>query len=68
MCAAPVTRDGKRRYKDFKTAAQANAMVGGDNASRSIPIGIVLGAWKGMQGVSSTAVRIACGGELVCLP
>ena len=27
------------KYKSFKAAAQANAMVGGDNASRSIPIG-----------------------------
>ena len=27
------------KYKSFKSAAQANAMVGGDNASRAIPIG-----------------------------
>jgi hypothetical protein len=27
------------KYQSFKSAAQANAMVGGDNASRAIPIG-----------------------------
>ena len=27
------------KYQSFKAAAQANAMVGGDNASRAIPIG-----------------------------
>ena len=30
------------KYKQFKSAAQANAMVGGDNASRAIPIGTTL--------------------------
>ena len=25
--------------------------MGGDNASRSIPIGMVLGAWEGLEGV-----------------
>ena len=29
------------KYKSFKHAAQANAMVGGDNASRAIPIGVL---------------------------
>merc|ERR1711966_400433 len=37
------------KYKDFKAAAAANAMVGGDNASRSIPIGLVLGAFQGLE-------------------
>lgn len=32
-------------------AIQANAMVGGDNASRAIAIGMVLGAYKGISGV-----------------
>ena len=32
-------------------AAKANAMVGGDNASRSIAIGMVLGAYHGVQGI-----------------
>lgn len=37
------------KYKDFAAAARANAMVGGDNASRSIPIGMVLGAYQGIS-------------------
>jgi len=32
-------------------AIQANAMVGGDNASRSIAIGMVLGAYKGIDSI-----------------
>lgn len=32
-------------------AIQANAMVGGDNASRAIAIGMVLGAYRGINGV-----------------
>jgi len=32
-------------------ALQANAMVGGDNASRSIAIGMVLGAYKGIDAI-----------------
>jgi len=39
------------KYKDFASAARANAMVGGDNASRSIPIGMVLGAYQGISGI-----------------
>jgi len=39
------------KYDDLAKAAQANAEVGGDNASRSIPIGMVLGAAKGMEGI-----------------
>lgn len=38
-------QDGLRR------ALQANAMVGGDNASRSIAIGMVLGAFKGVNAI-----------------
>ena len=36
---------------DFGAAARANAMVGGDNASRAIAIGMVLGAWHGIEGI-----------------
>lgn len=35
----------------LKHALQANAMVGGDNASRSIAIGMVLGAYKGFEAI-----------------
>ena len=35
----------------LKRALQANAMVGGDNASRSIAIGMVLGAYKGVHAI-----------------
>ena len=35
----------------LKGAMQANAMVGGDNASRSIAIGMVLGAYKGVEAI-----------------
>jgi ADP-ribosylglycohydrolase len=37
----------------LKKALQANAMVGGDNASRSIAIGMVLGAYKGVHAIPS---------------
>lgn len=36
---------------DFAAAAKANAMVGGDNASRSVAIGMVLGAYHGVEGI-----------------
>ena len=36
---------------NFKAAAVANAMVGGDNASRAIAIGMVMGAHEGMTGI-----------------
>lgn len=36
---------------DFAAAAKANAMVGGDNASRAVAIGMVLGAWHGIEGI-----------------
>jgi ADP-ribosylglycohydrolase len=39
------------KYRNFKQAVAANAMVGGDNASRSIPIGMVLGAYQGIQSI-----------------
>ena len=35
----------------LKKALQANAMVGGDNASRAIAIGMVLGAYKGVNAI-----------------
>ena len=35
----------------LKKAIQANAMVGGDNASRAIAIGMVLGAYKGVDAI-----------------
>jgi ADP-ribosylglycohydrolase len=35
----------------LKVALQANTMVGGDNASRSIAIGMVLGAYKGVNAI-----------------
>ena len=37
----------------LKQALQANTMVGGDNASRSIAIGMVLGAYKGVHAIPS---------------
>ena len=36
---------------DFAAAAKANAMVGGDNASRAVAIGMVLGAYHGVNGI-----------------
>lgn len=36
---------------DFGAAVKANAMVGGDNASRAVAIGMVLGAWHGVGGI-----------------
>ena len=36
---------------DFGAAVRANAMVGGDNASRAVAIGMVLGAWHGVDGI-----------------
>ncbi|MDA7816672.1 ADP-ribosylglycohydrolase family protein [Sulfurimonas sp.] len=35
----------------LKHALQANAMVGGDNASRSIAIGMVIGAYQGINAI-----------------
>ena len=39
------------KEEGLKKALQANAMVGGDNASRSIAIGMVLGAYKGVGAI-----------------
>lgn len=40
------------KYEDsLENAAKANAMVGGDNASRSIAIGMVLGAAQGVDAI-----------------
>ena len=36
---------------DLVAAAKANAMVGGDNASRAVCIGMVLGAFHGVEGI-----------------
>merc|ERR1719409_2643359 len=36
---------------DLPAAAKANAMVGGDNASRSVAIGMVLGAYHGVEAI-----------------
>ena len=38
---------------DLKKALQANTMVGGDNASRAIAIGMVLGAYQGVDAIPS---------------
>merc|ERR1712146_656916 len=40
------------KYMDsFMDAVKANAMVGGDNASRGVAIGMVLGAYHGIRGI-----------------
>merc|ERR1712127_314704 len=36
---------------DLGAAASANAMVGGDSASRAVAIGMVLGAYHGVEGI-----------------
>ena len=41
------------REDGLKQALQANTMVGGDNASRAIAIGMVLGAYKGVDSIPS---------------
>lgn len=41
------------KYDDLEQAAKANAMVGGDNASRAIAVGMVLGAAKGVGAISN---------------
>ena len=38
---------------DMMQAFKANAMIGGDNASRAISIGMVLGAYHGIGGIDS---------------
>ena len=42
--------------KDF-ARIEANAMVGGDNASRAIAIGMVLGAYHGMSAIPENLGR-----------
>merc|ERR1712176_756956 len=39
------------KYDDLFEAAKANAMVGGDSASRAVAIGMVLGASQGLEGI-----------------
>jgi len=39
------------KHNDFYEAAKANAEIGGDSASRSVAIGMVLGAWQGLEGI-----------------
>merc|ERR1711972_1275595 len=39
------------KYGDLFEAAKANAMVGGDSASRAVAIGMVLGASQGLEGI-----------------
>merc|ERR1712070_1109093 len=40
------------RYKDdFDAGVKANAMIGGDNASRSVAVGAVLGTIHGVEGI-----------------
>merc|ERR1712226_1078354 len=36
---------------DFEAGVKANAMIGGDNASRSIAVGAVLGAYHGVEAI-----------------
>merc|ERR1719389_1234416 len=36
---------------DFTAGVKANAMIGGDNASRSVAVGLVLGAWNGVKAI-----------------
>lgn len=39
------------KHLDLKKAAQSNSMIGGDSASRAVAVGMVLGAWQGLQGI-----------------
>merc|ERR1711988_2018611 len=39
------------KYGDLFEAAKANAMVGGDSASRAVCIGMVLGSHQGVEGI-----------------
>merc|ERR1711865_883841 len=41
------------KYLDLEKASSANSEVGGDNASRSVAIGMVLGAYQGLEGIPS---------------
>merc|ERR1719182_28823 len=40
------------RYEnDFEAGVKANAMIGGDNASRAVAVGAVLGAYHGVSAI-----------------
>lgn len=39
------------KYDNFFEAIKANAMVGGDSASRAVAVGMVLGASEGVEGI-----------------
>lgn len=39
------------KHMDLHAAAQANAEIGGDSASRSVAVGMVLGAYQGLEGI-----------------
>jgi len=45
---------GKTGLQGFDPAVKANAMVGGDNASRSVAVGSILGAFYGLSGIESS--------------
>merc|ERR1712099_28265 len=36
---------------DFAAGVKANAMIGGDNAARSVAVGMVLGAYHGVEAI-----------------
>jgi len=40
-----------KHMEDFEAGVKANAMVGGDNASRSVAVGMVLGAYHGVGAI-----------------
>ena len=42
------------KYGTLEAAAKANAKVGGDNASRGVAIGMVLGAAEGLEGIPAS--------------
>eukprot|EP00927_Polykrikos_kofoidii_P007455 TRINITY_DN1305_c0_g1_i8.p1 TRINITY_DN1305_c0_g1~~TRINITY_DN1305_c0_g1_i8.p1 ORF type:complete len:379 (-),score=76.79 TRINITY_DN1305_c0_g1_i8:339-1475(-) len=42
---------------DFEAGVKANAMVGGDNAARAVAIGMVLGAYHGVEAFPPTLVK-----------
>jgi len=42
---------------DFAAGAKANAMIGGDNASRSVAVGMVLGAWNGLKAIPEDLMK-----------
>lgn len=42
---------------DFAAGVKANAMIGGDNASRSVAVGMVLGAWNGLESIPQDLMK-----------